>query len=164
MRGGLPAQGRHYKDDTVMKLSLPRAVMAAAAFAALPPAAMAAPTAEARYFAFEASGFPTRQPHEFIVRIDDPATAALAERILLGHEQRETRILGTVIKGRAGYNEAWPFHLDPQSIQFSGNATEVCDATSLYVEENLHLLGTDFLPRNEWCPWTARLTREVAYP
>lgn len=117
-----------------------------------------------RYFAFEASGAPMRQPHEFIVRIDDPAIAENAQQILLGQENFGTRIVGDVVKGRADYNESWPFHLDPASIHFTGNTTEVCDATVLYVSENLHLVGTDFLPDNTWCPWSSRLTREVKYP
>ncbi|HEY4291672.1 hypothetical protein [Luteibacter sp.] len=139
------------------------AVAAIALATAISPA-MATPSMAPRYFAFEASGAPTRQPHEFIVEIDDPVTAALAEDILLGHERSTTRIRGIVIKGRTDYNESWPFHLDPTSIRFFSNSTEVCDASSLYVEENLSRVGTGFLPDHEWCPWSTRLTREVKYP
>lgn len=141
-----------------------RITLAALALAATISTVSAAPAAAARYFAFEASGTAMRQPHEFIVKIDDPATAEMAGRVLHGEERYAVRIAGTVVKGRTDYNESWPFHLDPKSIQFVGNAVEACDATAHYVEEHLHLVGTDFLPRHEWCPWSAHLTREVKYP
>jgi len=141
-----------------------RIVVAALSLAAAASTAIAAPAETARYFAFEASGAPLRQPHEFVVKIDDPATAEMARQILDGVDTFNVRITGVIVRGNTDYNESWPFHLDPKSIQFSANAVEVCDATAQYVSEHLHLVGTDFLPRNEWCPWSARLTREVKYP
>ena len=141
-----------------------RVVLVVLALASSASTAMADTPMPPRYFAFEASGSAMRQPHEFIVEIDDPAVAEQAEQILMGNQTFDTRIVGTIVAGRADYNESWPFHLDPKSIRFAGNSTEVCDATAQYVEEHLHLVGTGFLPKNEWCPWSARLTRLVKYP
>jgi hypothetical protein len=139
-------------------------VLAALSLAATASTAIAEPAATSRYFAFEASGAPLRQSHEFVVQIDDPATADMARQVLDGQDNHNVRIGGVIVKGSTDYNESWAYHLDPKSIQFSANAVEVCDATAQYVNEHLHLVGTDFLPRNEWCPWSARLTREVKYP
>lgn len=136
-------------------------VLAAFALAATASTAIAEP---ARHFAFEASGGPMRQPHEFIVRIVDPATIDMARNILNGNEKNDTIIVGDVVKGRVDYNESWPFHLNPKSIHFAAGGLIDCDATTQHVNENLHRVGTDFLPTHEWCPWSARLTREVQYP
>lgn len=145
-----------------MNIRPTRIVLAALSLAAS--TAIAEPAATSRYFAFEASGAPMRQPHEFVVEIDDPATAELARRVLDGWDSHNVRITGVIVKGSTDYNESWPFHLDPKSIQFGANAVEACDATAQYVSEHLHLVGTGILPRNEWCPWSTRLTREVKYP
>ena len=115
----------------------------------------------ARYFAFVITGAPHREPHEFIFKTTDPVLQDKIDFILGGSPQAEQRVTGKVVVGRAEYNEAWPFHLDPDSISLVGWSIEVCDATPMEIEDHLSQVGGDFLPNNEWCPWSSRLVREV---
>ena len=69
--------------------------------------------------------------------------------------------MGIIVKEQAGYNPAWSYHLDSETIQFFELAIEVCDASIRYVEEHLDEVGGSFLPNNQWCPWSSELTREI---
>lgn len=113
------------------------------------------------YFSFVMSGASYRDPHEFIFKTADPVLQEKIRSILGGAHANEQRVMGKIVLGRAEYNEAWPFHLDPDSISLFGWSTEVCDAAPMEIEDNLSLVGGDFLPNNEWCPWSSRLVREV---
>jgi hypothetical protein len=115
----------------------------------------------ARYFAFVMTGARFREPHEFIFKTADPVLQEKILSILGGAPIREQRIRGNIVLGRTEYNESWPFHLDPDSIELFSLSTEVCDATPMEIEEHLPELGGSFLPNNEWCPWSSRLVREV---
>ena len=68
------------------------------------------------------------------------------------------------MKAPAVYNVPWNFHLDPGSISFFEIAAEVCDSTTLLVENHLADVGGAFLPKSYWCPWSSRLLREVDAP
>jgi hypothetical protein len=113
------------------------------------------------YFAFTDTSKVMRGPHEFVVELTDPDKIAQARAIVTGDETHAVRIRGTIARGRTDYNEDWPFHLLPDSIEFFTDAIEVCDATPGYIEENLEFAGTDFLPGLAWCPWASRVVREV---
>ncbi|HEX8071695.1 MAG TPA: PQQ-dependent sugar dehydrogenase [Pyrinomonadaceae bacterium] len=108
------------------------------------------------YFVFD--GPP--HPETFTIKLDDPAQIARA-RSLVGQSKI---VAGVIIKQPATYNRPWSFQLAPSSITFVDVATEVCDARILYVEQHLAEVGGAFLPGNRWCPWNARILREVPPP
>lgn len=109
----------------------------------------------------------TYAPHEFIFAVNDPALISQIEAILDNtYIGRSVHVMGLIEKNRADYNQEWPFHLVPESIQLFSNATEQCDATTFTVEDNLALVGVPnagFLDDGIWCPWSSRLVREVKY-
>lgn len=114
------------------------------------------------YFSFISTAPSTRLPQEFVFELKDQKMIAKARNIVSGNEKEDIHVRGIITKGRADYNESWPFHLVPNTISFFGNATEVCDATPNYVEEHLDQVGVGgFLPGSGWCPWSSRLVREV---
>jgi hypothetical protein len=114
-----------------------------------------------RYFAFVMTGAVFREPHEFIFKTADPVLQDKILSIITGTPAFEQRVKGKIVLGRAEYNEAWPFHLDPDSIELFGSSTEGCDAAPMEIEEHLSEVGGAFLPNNEWCAWSSRLVREV---
>lgn len=114
-----------------------------------------------RYYAFVITGAPYREPHEFIFQTANPVLQGKIDSILGGTPVSEQGVRGKLVLERAQYNEARPFHFDPDSIELSGNSREVCDATAMEIEEHLSEVGGAFLPNNEWCPWSSRLVREV---
>jgi glucose/arabinose dehydrogenase len=108
------------------------------------------------YFVFD--GPP--HPETFTIKLVDPAQIARA-RSLVGQSKI---VAGIIIKQPAAYNPPWTFQLAPSSITFVDVATEVCDASIRYVQDHLNEVGGSFLPGNRWCPWNARILREVPPP
>jgi hypothetical protein len=98
----------------------------------------------------------------FVIELHDPAVIDHARRILSGAEKAAVHIMGTIIKSKAPYNPDWSFHLDPPTISFWQLSTEVCDASTRYVEDNLADIGEAALPGNHWCPWSSRIVSEVS--
>ena len=70
-------------------------------------------------------------------------------------------ISGTIAKTTADWNPDWSFHLIPETVFFDEFFIEVCDATVVFVEENLDIAGGAFLPGLQWCPWGTRVLREL---
>lgn len=137
----------------------------------------AAGQTETRYFSFVTPSSPSSTganatifgSHEFVIAVNDPTLVQQMERILHNHAWPgdPVHILGSVVRGRVPYNEEYPFHLDPGSIQLFFQATEQCDATAFEVEEHIELVGvpnSGFLQNGIWCPWESRLVREIRYP
>lgn len=56
--------------------------------------------------------------------------------------------------GKAGYNQPWTWHLDPQDIQMAEVTTEVCDGRPSYINQQLDEF-VDSVKR--YCPWSAQL-------
>jgi len=100
---------------------------------------------------------------QFIARIDDPAQVEVARRLLSG-QQAHLILIGNVQEGSGGFNvdprtgREWGWSLAPDSITFSEVAVEVCDATPLYVEENLAEWITVV---KRYCPWNGDIVGEV---
>ncbi|AUX42418.1 calmodulin [Sorangium cellulosum] len=99
---------------------------------------------------------------EFIFEITDQAKIDKARNILSGNEPHEVHVMGRIVKRPVSYNPGWSFHLDPATISFFAVAIEVCDASVSYVEDHLDEACGAFLPGCHWCPWSSKLTREVA--
>ena len=102
-------------------------------------------------------------PHEFVFAVTDADTIQALRNIVLDlpDAAHTRRIEGRIVRGRAAYNPAWNFHLDPSSIRMQSNSTEICDASAFLIEDEIEKVGTDFLPDGQWCPWTMRVLREV---
>jgi hypothetical protein len=121
---------------------------------------------DAKYFAFVTSDSSDEwiyvNPNEFIIKVTDPVLAGLLQLQLSGELPQPTiAFKGVIALERAPYNEQWPFHVIPESIEIPSSTIEVCDARPQEIEEHLHEVGGAFLPDNEWCPWTMRLSRRV---
>jgi hypothetical protein len=98
----------------------------------------------------------------FAFELTVPELADEARNILSGTPTNDTHVKGTIVKEPVAYNAPWSFHLDPNTIQFFREATEVCDAGIQFVEDHLSDVGGSFLPGNCWCPWGSRLLAELA--
>jgi hypothetical protein len=109
------------------------------------------------YFAFR-----QESDREFVFELTDTELIAHARRILSGEETSQVHVHGRIVKRPQPYNPSWSYHLDPNSIRFFEVAIEVCDASMDYVEDHLDEACGPFLPGCHWCPWSSRLTREVA--
>lgn len=97
----------------------------------------------------------------FVIDLFSKQRVKEARNIVEGVETRKIHVMGTLIKEPRPYNWPWSWHLDPSTIEFFENATEVCDASVVDVEKRLAEIGGDFLPRNVWCPWSSRVIEEI---
>ncbi len=83
------------------------------------------------------------------VELTNPADIATAEQLLAG--ELDPKIpLGTVVRGDAGPNAPWTWHIDPATFQWADFTTEVCDGLPSYVED-----ATVTSP--DYCPWSAKV-------
>jgi hypothetical protein len=98
----------------------------------------------------------------FVIALMDPGKIAEARHIIATGSGEH--VSGYIVPRKASYNKAWDFELNPDSIEFFQYSTEVCDASIAYVNDHLPTVGTDFLPGNQWCPWSSELVREIAAP
>ena len=112
------------------------------------------------YFKFTEIG-PTHDINNFIFKLTDPAKIQHARNIWYEIETHAIHVSGKIIKTKIWYNSDWNYFLDPDSISFFENATEVCDARLAYVEANLSEACRSFLPKCQWCPWGSELTCEI---
>ncbi|MEV6428442.1 calmodulin [Nocardia sp. NPDC051463] len=99
---------------------------------------------------------------EFVIRLTNEQRISEARRILSGEETMSVHVMGRIRKMPAQYNPGWNFHLDPDTITFFTMAIEVCDASINYVDDHLDEACGAFLPGCFWCPWSSKLTREIA--
>lgn len=101
---------------------------------------------------------------QLVIRLQDPDLIKQARDIVSGKERTRLHFSANIVKAPAVYNPGWGFHLDPNSVEFFETAIEVCDATTVMVEQNLEDVGDDFLPQGRWCPWSSRLVGELNSP
>lgn len=97
----------------------------------------------------------------FVIKLVDQEKINHARNLLADITSERPSVMGTIMKSMENYNPNWGYHLVPESISFFDVATEVCDANMRYVEEHLDEVGSDFLPGNQWCPWSSELTKEI---
>jgi hypothetical protein len=57
---------------------------------------------------------------------------------------------GVVVRDDPGVNAPWSWHIDPATLEFADNTTEVCDGLPSYVED-----GT--VTSDRYCPWSAEI-------
>ncbi|MCX4549082.1 calmodulin-binding protein [Streptomyces sp. NBC_01387] len=97
----------------------------------------------------------------FVIKLTDPVRIADAREIVRSGSRKI--VIGRIVKSRADYNAQWSYHYNPDSVTFADAAMEVCDSTISFTEGHLDQAGGGpFLPGLYWCPWTGRLTEEVA--
>jgi hypothetical protein len=107
---------------------------------------------------------PDNTAEHFVARIVDEDAIAIARAEIEKDESSGGSwqiISGTIEKTKADWNPDWSFHLIPDTVFFGEFFMEVCDATVLFVEENLDIAGGAFLPGLQWCPWGTRVLREL---
>jgi len=100
----------------------------------------------------------------FVFELSDPIRIAHARRLLAGGGGTAAdaeHVGGIIVKSKADYNPDWDYHIDPRTVLFFAIATEVCDASIRFVQENLAGVGGSTLPGSRWCCWSSRLTREI---
>jgi tagatose-1,6-bisphosphate aldolase non-catalytic subunit AgaZ/GatZ len=98
-------------------------------------------------------------PSEFLVAVGDetfamrasrPEVARLAHDNFLGRNSRFP--IGPLLPGDGGFNAPWSWHLDPDRVDMTELAIEVCDGQPSYVEAH----RADF-EATGYCPWAARV-------
>ena len=57
---------------------------------------------------------------------------------------------GKVVRDDAGVNKPWSWHIDPATLEFADQTTEVCDGLPSYVEDQT--VTSDY-----YCPWSAHV-------
>lgn len=128
--------------------------------AAAPAFAQSGPATAPAYFKVSDT-----EPHDsFVIELTNPELIAKARAILDGRDKEPAHVMGVIVKEPAKYNKPWSFHLAPDSISFFQMSTEVCDASTSYVQEHLAEVGGSFLPGNRWCPWSSKIVAEVKHP
>jgi hypothetical protein len=86
----------------------------------------------------------------FVMRTTRPEVARLAQENLLG---RDTRFpIGPLLPGDGGFNAPWSWHLDPERVEMTEAAIEVCDGSPSYVEAH----RADYEAVG-YCPWGGRV-------
>lgn len=80
------------------------------------------------------------------------ATAELVEHAhrLLDGEDVAAIPLGRVVRGDAGPNAPWTWHVDPATLEFAQVTIEVCDGIPSDVEKGL-------VTSPDYCPWSAKI-------
>ena len=71
-------------------------------------------------------------------------------RDLLAGEDVASIPNGVVVRDDPSVNAPWSWHIDPATLEFADNTTEVCDGLPSYVED-----GT--VTSDRYCPWGAEL-------
>jgi len=83
------------------------------------------------------------------ILLTDPDDIEIARRLLAGDEAPSIPN-GEIVRGAAGVNTDWSWHIDPSSVEFADVTIEVCDGLPSHVED-----GT--LAGDRYCPWSAEV-------
>jgi hypothetical protein len=86
---------------------------------------------------------------EYRIRLTDPADIGIAQKLLAG-EEAPSIPNGRVVRGEPDVNVGYSWHIDPDSVEFTDAATEVCDGRPSDVEK--HMITSD-----RYCPWSAKV-------
>lgn len=86
---------------------------------------------------------------QFRIELVTPDLVAHAKQLLDGEEVPAIPV-GTIVRGSAGVNAPWSWHIDPDTLEFADFTTEVCDGLPEYVEDKT-------LTSDTYCPWLAKV-------
>jgi len=84
---------------------------------------------------------------EYKIQLTDPADIEIAQKLLAG-EAAPSIPNGIIVRGDAGVNAGYSWHIDPDTVDFADMTTEVCDGLPSDVEQGI--LTSDY-----YCPWSA---------
>ena len=84
------------------------------------------------------------------MRANRPEVARLAHENFLGRNKHFP--IGPLLAGDGGINAPWSWHLDPDRVDMTEAAIEVCDGSPSYVEGH----RADFEAVG-YCPWSGRV-------
>lgn len=93
---------------------------------------------------------------EYRILLTDPADIDNARRLLAG-EEAPAIPNGLIVRGDAGVNTGYSWHIDPASVEFADMTIELCDGVPSFVED-----GT--LEGDRFCPWAAEVVDISAAP
>jgi ABC-type enterochelin transport system substrate-binding protein len=86
---------------------------------------------------------------QYKIQVTDPENITIARDLLAGNEGPKIPN-GIVVRGDAGVNEGYSWHIDPDSLEFADMTTEVCDGLPLDVENEI-------ITSEYYCPWAAEV-------
>ena len=90
---------------------------------------------------------------EYKIQITDPDKITIARNLLAGNEDPKIPN-GIVVRGDAGVNEGYSWHIDPDSLEFADMTTEVCDGLPSDIENGI-------ITSEYYCPWAAEVIAVV---
>ena len=86
---------------------------------------------------------------EYRLGMTDPDDIGIAGKLLAG-ESAPRIPNGRVVRGEPDVNVGYSWHIDPDSIEFTDTATEVCDGRPSDVEKRV-------ITSDRYCPWSAKV-------
>ncbi|HWH23891.1 MAG TPA: hypothetical protein VNW68_03240 [Candidatus Limnocylindria bacterium] len=86
---------------------------------------------------------------EYRILLRDAEQIDIAQRLLAG-EEAPSIPNGVVVRGDAGVNAPWSWHIDPDSVEFADMTIEVCDGRPSDVEQQI-------ITSDRYCPWGAEV-------
>lgn len=89
------------------------------------------------------------------VLLTEPTDIATARDLLAGKEG-PTIPNGRVVRGDAGVNDGYSWHIDPNDFEWADMTMELCDGKPSDVEANS-------ISGDRFCPWSARVVAVDAY-
>lgn len=107
-------------------------------------AATSTPQTEGVVVTFRVAGV-----EEYKIRLTDPADIEIARRLLAGEEAPRIPN-GRVVRADPDVNVGYTWHIDPESVEFSDVAMEVCDGLPSDVEKGM-------ITSDRYCPWSAEV-------
>ena len=121
-----------------MKRILPIALAAAAVAAALTGCVPSGPTVVT---------FEVAEQGTYKIELVTPDQIQHVKDLMAGSEEGRIPI-GTIVRDDPSVNEPWSWHIDPKTLEFADQTTEVCDGLPEYVEDRT-------LTSDTYCPWSA---------
>jgi len=148
---------------TMSHVLLGATMLAALALAGCQSSDGAKPAQAARTVAyFKVSG--AKPENDFVIALKKPEQIEAARAIVSGAETAKVRVNGIVVPGKVAWNKPWSFYVDPDSISFFELGSVGCSAATSTVEARLSEVGGSFLPGRRWCPFSSRVSEEIAAP
>ncbi|EGG13426.1 hypothetical protein DFA_11187 [Cavenderia fasciculata] len=102
----------------------------------------------------------TTRGKDFIIKITNNDSIQTGRDYLAGRVPK-LYVAGRIIPTTVSYNPLWSFHLAPEYLDFYHVALGQCDAPIFYTEENLPTICELLFTNCFWCPYDARIVREV---
>ncbi len=82
------------------------------------------------------------------IELATPELIQHAKDLMNGTTDEGTIPIGIVVRDSPSVNAPWSWHIDPATLEFADQTTEVCDGLPQYVED-----GT--VTSEYYCPWSA---------